>query len=223
MGTEDQEGIPRRQKSIWKGPVVRGHVTHLRTWGKASGVGLNHSMSLTLEIFGLYPSCSRWEIVSRGAIGSELGLKDCSSLWAGKGPEGMRGNVDPLRFSGGRIFKYDQEERAGTQPGDQNLIQAIQYPTWRQSLVSPRMRQLWSLETRGACHKPQEEEERGLGTFPRVILIQQWAEMGLKGNLRGIPFSTTKQFQKLAACLSKSAFGGWQPTFTLHFHNSWKN
>ena len=74
-------------------------------------------MSLTLEIFGLYPSCSRWEIVSRGAIGSELGLKDCSSLWAGKGPEGMRGNVDPLRFSRGRIFKYDQEERAGTQPG----------------------------------------------------------------------------------------------------------
>lgn len=99
MGTEDQEGIPRRQKSIWKGPMVRGHVTHLRTWGKASGVGLNHSMSLTLEIFGLYPSCSRWEIISRGATGSELGLKDCSSLWAGKGLEGMRGNVDPLRFS----------------------------------------------------------------------------------------------------------------------------
>ena len=74
--------------------------------------------------------------------------------------------------------------------------------------MSPRMRQLCSLETRGACHKPQEEEERELGTVPQVILIQQGAEMGLKGNLWGGPFSTTKQFQKLAACLSKSAFGG---------------
>ena len=172
-------------------------------------------MSLTLEIFGLYPSCSRWEIVSRGAIGSELGLKDCSSLWAGKGPEGMRGNVDPLRFSRGRIFKYDQEERAGTQPGDQNLIQAIQYPTWRQSLVSPRMRQLWSLETRGACHKPQEEEERGLGTFPRVILIQQWAEMGLKGNLTGNPFFHHQTVSKTCCLSLKVSF--WGMTANIYF------
>ena len=105
MGTEDQEGIPRREKSIWKGPVLRGHVTHLSVWGKASGVGLNYSMSLTLEISGLYPSCSHWEIVSRGTTGSELGLKGCSSLWAGKGPERVKGNVDPLRFSRGKDFQ----------------------------------------------------------------------------------------------------------------------
>ena len=36
--------------------------------------------------------------------------------------EGLRGDADPLRFSGGRIFKYDQEERTGTQRGDQNLF-----------------------------------------------------------------------------------------------------
>lgn len=49
-----------------------------------------------------------------------------------EGTGGDEGKCGPPQIQrGGRIFKYDQEERAGTQPGDQNLIQATQYPTWR--------------------------------------------------------------------------------------------
>ena len=131
MGTQDQEGIPRTEKGIWKGPGARGHVTHLRTWGKASGAGLNHSMSLTLESCGLYPSCSHWEIVSRAATGWELGLKDCSSVWAGKRPRGWGEMWTPSDSAGGgfsnMIGRKEQgpnlvikilSELLSTQPGD---------------------------------------------------------------------------------------------------------
>ena len=214
MGTQDQEGIPRREKGIWKGPGARGHVTHLRTWGKASGAGLKHSMSLTLESCGLYPSGSHWEIVSWAATGWELGLKDCSSVWAGKRPRGWGEMRTPSDSAGGGFFKYDQEERTGTQRGDQNLFWATQYPTWRRSLVSPRMRQSCSLETRGACHKPQEEEERELGTVPQVPDSTR-GRNGIGGKLMGRPFFHHQTVSKTCCLSLKVSF--WGMTANIHF------
>ena len=78
----------------------------------------------------------------------------------------------------------------------------------------PRMRQLWSLETRGACHKPQEEE-RELGTFPPVILIQQGAEMGLKGNNGESLFPPPKSFKNLLP-VSQSQLSGDDSQHSLY-------